>query len=133
MLEQDFILRAVRQLAAALTRILAAKKEGRWDDALTDIEAGLTSITGMTAAQLAGVPLATILATLREQEDLGGEGGGAVARLLVEHADVLEASGRGEGKAFRVKAFCLLDELSEAGVLPPQHEETLRQLVEQLD
>jgi hypothetical protein len=132
MLQQDFILRAIHQVAAALARIMAAKKEGRWDDALTDIEAGLTSITGMTAAQLAGLPLATILATLREHEDLGGESGGAVARLLIEHADILEASGRGDGKVFRVKAFCLLDELGEAGVLPPQHEETLRRLVERL-
>ena len=70
---------------------------------------------------------------MREHGELDGERAGAVARLLKEHGEVLELSGRGASKPHYVKAFCVLDELSEADALPAEHEETLRWLLDRLD
>jgi len=132
-LEQDFILRAIRQFAAALARIIAAKRGENWDEARSEIGDALGALTGMSAEQLVHLPLDSLLAMMRERGELDGERAAAVARLLKEHGEVLELSGNHTAKPYLVKAFCLLDELSEAAALPADHEETLRWLVEKLD
>lgn len=131
--EQDYIVRAIRQFVAALTRILAKKLDQRWEEAQTEIAGALVALTGLRPEHAVRLPLEGLRATIRAHGELDGERGGAVARLLKEQGEVLELSGAGGANPYYVKAFCLLDELSVEGALPEEHEETLRWLVDRLD
>ena|SRR6185436_13577634 len=100
MIERDYVMRIVKQIAELLARALKLKVEKRWDEAAQTIEGGCLDLLGIEFAALAlvdSVAGAALLGNVtrirvfaRLLEELAGiyreEGSEALARARAKHA-----------------------------------------------
>lgn len=104
MIERDYILRMIRMLTAALSRILLHRNLGQYEEAEKEIDDASRSLTGMewqTLCAFSDRQLASLLGFPGHRERLI-----AVAELLrTESEMLLEQGKRDEGMAIGRKAF----------------------------
>ena len=84
MIQQDYILREVQQLARVLAQVLFHKRAGQTDEAQEVLVEGLRAVFGADAADLIAVPREPLLARCSADGALAGEKAVAVADLLRE-------------------------------------------------
>lgn len=109
--EQDLILRAVQQLAAAIARIAGLRRAARLEAAVEEIDAALASLAGVVPALLAASDARVVAQALRDPARLA-----LAARLAHERALVEGRRGDGAGaRAWDRKAAELYLEAGAAG------------------
>ena len=133
MLHQDFILRAIEEFARGLARIRELRRQKKADAAAEQAESLCRELLGMTPETLLLMPLGSILDLFSHQGDLEAERAVMAGRLLAEYADIQEDRGQQQSaRSYRVKAFCLLDELVQRGIALGEAEETRANLARAL-
>jgi hypothetical protein len=124
-LKNDFILRIIEELVAALRRVMKLREEERDAEALVELDRLSKSVTGLGADAL--LLTHSLRSMLPEPERLA-----VVARLLKEYGEVRKEP-HVRMQAFR-KAFAIYDLLDQKGALTDEHghREAFAQLVERL-
>ena len=84
MIQQDYILREVQQLARVLAQVLFHKRAGQTDEAQEALAEGLGRVSGTEAAELLDMPREVLVARCSADGALAGEKAVAVADLLRE-------------------------------------------------
>lgn len=119
--EKDFIVRLIRQLAEVLARALGLARKGQFDEAVAVLESSCPALLGMDYAPLALVDSASAAAILREPERVK-----TFARLLATAAEIYEL--KGDAPAARSKWQHALEVYFEAARLRPDDEEAAEQI-----
>jgi hypothetical protein len=131
MLKNDYVLRMIEELVAAIRRAVEKRRSGRGADAQQELAAASTAIVGLPLDALLMVDTPTLAGMLPEPERCA-----IAARLLKEWGELLDEEGdpRKATLAYK-KAFNLYDWLDQRGALPREHDhpETLAWLVEELE
>lgn len=103
MLRDDWVMRMVRQLAAALARIAGLRKAALLDEAAEELDAAMASLGGVDPRLVDGADPAVLAALVRDPARRE-----ALARLIVERAELAAARGDAKGaEALRAKARAL--------------------------
>ncbi len=103
MLRDDWVMRMVRQLAAALARIAGLRKAGLLDEAARELDAALASLGGVDPRLVDGADPVVLAALVRDPARRE-----ALARLIAERAELAAARGDAKGaEALRAKARAL--------------------------
>lgn len=84
MVERDFILRQVQQLAQVLAQVLTLGRAGQAAEAQKALADGLEGVLGLPLDELRSLPREELLAMCASGGVLSGENGVAVADLLRE-------------------------------------------------
>lgn len=110
-IENDYVMRAIQQLAQALARVLGLRKAGRLDAAIQEVDAAMASIAGVDPRLLLLVEARAIAAQLRTPARMQVAG-----RLAAERAALLCQRGDREGeRLWRGKAAEMYRESVRAG------------------
>lgn len=125
MWEDDYILRAVRQLADAIARIAGLNHRAEHDQALAEAERAWSELLDLPAGLAAAVDSRTLAGMLREPARIR-----IAAQLAQEHARALTGKGDLRGAAVQSRhALELLLEARAVAAAEPTDEATLRELV----
>jgi len=119
--EKDFIVRLIRQLAELLARALGLARKGQFDEAISVLESSCPSLLGMDYAPLALVDSASAAGILREPARVK-----TFARLLATAAEIYEL--KGDAAAARSKWQHALEVYLEAARLQPDDQEAAEQI-----
>jgi tetratricopeptide (TPR) repeat protein len=104
MIECDYILRMISQLAAVMAKILFAKNAQNYAEALQIAQSSYEQLLGLNGELVERMDAATIAMLLGEKEKIK-----VLASLLQEEGDILLLQGRKpEGEAKYEKALALL-------------------------
>ncbi len=147
MLQNDYIMRAIQQLVAALARIISAREAADFRGAGIALQAASKELTGLGIDAVLRMGIEGIVELFRPEGVLEAERAAMMARLLKEYGVLLDARGYPEqAKSCYVKSFCLYDELEkelgddlEGALDPPgleelgNHTETFSWLVGKLE
>ncbi len=90
-IQRDYILRQIHQLAQALALVLFQRRSGRDEEAGETLDAALLDALGLDAAGLLGLERPALLAACGGEGALGAARMLAVADLLREEAAMLDA------------------------------------------
>jgi hypothetical protein len=103
---KDYIERLIEQFAQALARILKARQEARYEDALGLIREAARTALGMEYGPLTRVDAASTARMLGDPERVG-----VLGRLVAQEAEVLQARGEvaGAEDRFRLGLELLLE------------------------
>lgn len=101
MIQQDYILRMVKQLSAFLVKVLLDKKAGKHEDARQRVESAFKDALGFDSSLFDSLTAQSMLDLLGVRDDPGAAGMKCLvaARLLQEKAEVLRLDNPGEPKA----------------------------------
>jgi hypothetical protein len=88
MFENDYVLRLVKQLGAALARVLGLKKAGRLEEAQQAIDEAWSELLGLPPGLLGSLDEHTLRGMLKHRDACA-----AAADLLDAEADLLAARG----------------------------------------
>ena len=124
MWEDDYILRAVRQLADAIARIAGLNHRGDHDQALAEAEQAWGDLLDLPAGLAGAVDSRTLAGMLREPARIR-----IAAQLAREHARALTGKGDLRGAAVQSRrALELLLEARALGATEPGDEAAIREL-----
>ena len=110
MIQRDYVLRLIQQLAQALARIAGLKRSGRLDEALDDVGRTLDDLLGPLRGTLDAIDARSAARLLTDRERIE-----AYALLTAEEASILEMMGDTSRAAHRARRALAL--LLEAQVL----------------
>jgi len=119
--EKDFIVRLIKQMAEVLARALGLARKGQHDEAIAVLESSCPSLLGMDYAPLAMCDSASAAGILREPARVKN-----FARLLATAAEVYEL--KGDASAARSKWQHALEMFIEAKLLRPDDDEAAEQI-----
>jgi hypothetical protein len=125
MLERDYILRMIQQLAQALGRILGLKRAGKLDEALLEVRATADGIFGPMRRTLEAIDAQSAASLLGNREKIE-----AYAALTAEEASIHELLGdarRARGGERRALSLYL-----EVAILGQEASEGARAAIEEL-
>lgn len=106
MIERDYFMRMIAQLAAVLAKILFAKKSQNYAEALLLTQNAYEQLWGLNGELVQKMEAATLALLLGEKEKIK-----ALATLLQEEGEVLHLQGKfAESKAKDEKALALFQE-----------------------
>ena len=128
MIQRDYVLRLIQQLAQALARIAGLKRSGQLDEALDDVGATLDELLGPLRATLDPIDARSAARLLTDRERIE-----AYALLTAEEASILELMGDTSRAAHRARrALALLLEAQVLGhTLSGDAQKTLAELQQQ--
>ncbi len=126
MLERDYLLGQIEQLAAFLAQVVLRRRAGQPVDD-RELDAAIQSLVGLPLDAVLSLPLPALLATLEPAGDPTWTRTRLLARLLAERGDA-------DGAAPHRRAFLLLDEVSRRTptALAEEDEAALATLVQRL-
>lgn len=114
MLRDDYIMRAIEDLVAALGRVVAAKGAEDYEAAGVALQTASHDLTGLGIDAVARMSVGGIVELFEADGVLEVERAAMAARLVMEYGELLERRGYPEdARPCYVKAFCLYDELGE--------------------
>lgn len=106
MIERDYLMRMIAQLAAVLAKILFAKKSQNYAEALLLTQNAYAQLLGLNGELVEKMEAATLTLLLGDKEKIK-----ALATLLQEEGEVLHLQGKfAESKAKDEKALALFQE-----------------------
>jgi len=128
MIQRDYVLRLIQQLAQALARIAGLKRSGQLDEALDDVGATLNDLFGPLRQTLDAIDARSAARLLTDRERIE-----AYALLTAEEASILELMGhRARAGAGAQRALALLLEAQVLGhTLSADAQKTLARLRQQ--
>lgn len=97
MLTEDYIIRMISTVLAALTRIMGFKTSGQYQEAQTLIDQTLEELFGMRADLLKRLDDTTLIASLSVHDKSDGGRLAVASRLYQEEGDILRVQGNLEG------------------------------------
>ncbi len=147
MLHEDFIMRALQQLVAAIVRAVRDREVEDHEGSDAALQSATKELAGLNIDDILRMSVAGILELFTTEEKLEVEQAAMMARLLKEFGELQDSRGDPErARTSYVKAFCLYDELERSlenglsGLLDPpgltelgSHPETLAWLVGKLE
>jgi hypothetical protein len=111
MIQRDYVLRLIQQLAQALARIAGLKRSGQLDEALDDVGTTLDDLLGPLRQTLDAIDARSAARLLTDRERIE-----AYALLTAEEASILELMGhRARAGAGAQRALALLLEAQVLG------------------
>ncbi len=130
MIERDYLMRMVQQLAAVITRVFNLKKQEKYDEARETIREAYGELFGLNRTLLEALNAESLAQLIRDQEKLK-----AIARLFQEEASLYLLQGDETlAKSKHRRAFELyLEASSSNGSRDPEIMEAIRALAAQID
>jgi len=117
-LRDDFLMRQIRQLARFLAALLGLGKEGKFDEALTELQRAYGTYVGMSRSMIDRLDAASVVTVL------GRDRARMALALLEAEVAILTARGQ-DSRAGLVRAAQLRDALGmgrdEPVLDPPEH------------